>query len=65
MGTVPFELYDPKTVREMVRVRCNDAKRLGSEIIVTASPDDNYVMNKHAIGDVQIVDLFSMLNDRC
>ena len=65
VGTVPFELYDPKTVREMVRVRCNDAKRLGSEIIVTASPDDNYVMNKHAIGDVQIVDLFSMLNDRC
>ena len=65
VGTVPFELYDPKTVREMVRVRCNDAKRMGSEVIITASPDDTYLMSKYAIDGIRIVDLFALLNERC
>jgi Fe-S oxidoreductase len=65
VGTVPFELYDPKTVREMVRVRCNDAKRLGGQIIITVSPDDTYLMSKYAVDDIRIVDLFTLLNERC
>ncbi len=65
VGTVPFELYDPKTVREMVRVRCNDAKRLGGEIVITASPDDTYIMSRYAVEGIQVVDLFALLNERC
>ena len=65
VGTVPFELYDPKTVREMVRVRCNDAKRLGSELMITASPDDTYIMSKYAVEGIRIADLFALLKERC
>ena len=65
VGTVPFENYAPEVVREMVKVRCDDAQRLGSELIVTASPDDYYVMSKYATGSVKIADLFDILNKIC
>lgn len=65
VGTIPFERYDPKTVREMVRIRCGDARRLGSDIIVTASPDDYYIMSRYATDGIQILDIFDLLNKHC
>ena len=65
IGTVPFDMYDPATVREMVHVRCEDAQRMGSRLIITASPDDYYIMSKHAYGPVKIADIFEILNQSC
>ena len=64
IGTVPFDVYAPEVVKEMVAVRCADAQRLGSKVIVTASPDDFYIMSKYAVG-VKIFDIFEMLNKAC
>ena len=63
VGTVPFDIISPETVREMVRVRVGDAARMGSEAVVTASPDDFYLMKKYARG-MKIVDLFALLCGR-
>lgn len=60
IGTVPFDLISPETVNEMVRVRVEDAKRMGSEAIATVSPDDFYLMQKYA-RDMKIIDLFGVL----
>lgn len=65
IGTVPFDMYAPKVVREMVNVRCDDAQRLGSRLIVTASPDDFYLMSKYANGAVKIADIYEILNSIC
>ena len=40
VGTPLLAGYDPGVVRRMVEVRLDDARRLGSPIILTASPDD-------------------------
>ena len=64
IGTVPFDVYAPEVVKEMVAVRCADAQRLGSKAIVTASPDDYYLMSKYAVG-VKICDIFEILNKIC
>lgn len=64
IGTVPFDVYAPEVVKEMVAVRCDDALRLGSKAIVTASPDDYYLMSKYAVG-VKIFDIFEILNKLC
>ena len=61
VGTIPFDFISPATVREMVRVRVDDARRMGSEAIVAASPDDAYLLRKYAV-DMKILDLVSLLN---
>ena len=65
IGTVPFQLYAPEVVREMVAVRCDDAVRLGCDIIVTASPDDFMLMRKYAPNGVHIEDIYNILNSCC
>lgn len=62
VGTVPFEQYDPHVVKNMVAVRVEDAQRLDSNKILTASPDDYYVMSKYAPETAEIVDIFSLLD---
>lgn len=64
VGTVPFEKIAPETTKEMVRVRTDDARRMGSSAMVTVSPDDYYVLNKYAV-DMEILDLFTLLNEQC
>lgn len=65
IGTVPFDLYAPEAVRQMVRVRCEDALRLGSSFIITASPDDSYLMGKYACGGVETADIYDILDSLC
>lgn len=65
VGTVPFDMYAPEVVTQMVRVRCEDAVRLGSSLIITASPDDYYVMSKYAIDGVKIADIYEILDGLC
>ena len=65
VGTVPLDFYDPVVVKEMVRVRCEDALRLDSHVLVTASPDDFWLMRRYALADVEIVDLFALLDGLC
>lgn len=65
VGTVPFELYAPEVVREMVAVRCDDALRLGCDTIVTASPDDCMIMDKYAPDGVRVMDIYDILNKTC
>ena len=62
IGTIPLYFYAPHVVREMVRVRCEDALRIGSRKIITASPDDYWIMSRFAYGGVEIHDLFSVLD---
>ena len=65
IGTVALDFYDPITVKEMVRVRCEDALRLDSHVIVTASPDDFWLMSRYALEGVEIRDLFTLLDEQC
>lgn len=65
IGTVPFDMYAPEVVSQMVRVRCEDAVRLGSGLIITASPDDFYLMNKYAADGVKIADIYDILDGLC
>jgi len=65
IGTVPFSEYAPEVVKQMVRVRCEDAIRLGSDCIVTASPDDYYIMKRFALEGIRVVDIFEILAGLC
>lgn len=62
VGTVPFEKIAPETVREMVRVRVEDARRMGANAMIAASADDYYVLEKYS-RDMKIIDLFKLLNE--
>jgi len=64
IGTVPFAFTAPAVVKEMVRVRVEDALRMESNAIVTASPDDYYIMKKYAQG-IEILDLVELLFTQC
>ena len=55
---------DIQKVVDMVRVRTDDARRMGSAAMVTVSPDDYYVLSKYAV-DMEILDLFTLLNEQC
>ena len=65
IGTVMMDGYEPVVCREMVLTRLNDAKRLGCSTLITASPDDYYLMNKYAPDGFEIVDLFKLLAENC
>lgn len=65
IGTVPFDVYAPEVAAQMVRVRCEDAVRLGSNLIITASPDDFYIMSKYATDGVKIADIYEILDGLC
>lgn len=64
IGTIPFEQIAPETVREMVRVRVEDAVRMGATAMIAASADDYYILTKYA-KDMQIIDLFNLLSELC
>ena len=49
----------------MVEVRLDDARRIGSNAIITASPDDSFIMGKYAADDVTIIDLFGLIDSNC
>lgn len=49
----------------MVEVRLDDARRIGSSVIITASPDDSYIMGKYAAEDITIVDIFGLIDANC
>ena len=65
IGTPLLYLYDPTVVQRMVQVRLDDARRLGSTVILTASTDDYYLMSQVEKTDVTIQDLFALLNNCC
>ena len=62
IGTVVFDFFAPKVIKEMVRVRCEDAQRLGSNVIVTASPDDFWIMRRYAPDGMEILDIYALLD---
>ena len=65
VGTVVLDEYDPVAVKNMVRVRCEDAQRLDIDTIFTASPDDYYIMSKYALDGIKILDIYQVLADNC
>ncbi len=65
VGTPLMECLDPTVVRRMVGVRLDDARRIGSDTIITASPDDFDLMSRYAREDVRILDLFRLLAESC
>ena len=65
IGTPPLYLYDASVVLRMVQVRLDDARRLGSPVVLTASPDDYYLMSRVSSADVKIQDLFTLLDEYC
>ena len=62
IGTPIMDLYDPDVTRHMVEVRCEDAERIGSHVIITCSPDDYTIMKKYAEKNIEILDLFSLID---
>ncbi len=65
IGTPLMELYDAQVTRHMVQVRLDDARRLHSSAIITASADDYYIAGKYTEDDVKIIDLFALLDENC
>lgn len=65
VGTAIMECYDPYVAKRMVEVRLDDARRIGSNAIITASPDDSFIMGKYAADDVTIIDLFGLIDSNC
>lgn len=65
VGTPLMECYDADVARHMVEVRMDDARRIGSDVILACSADDMYLMSKYAEADIQVVDLFVLLNKNC
>lgn len=57
--------HSPQVVRSMVATRADDAKRIGSSCIITACPDCQDLMSRYGTGDVEIVDLFALLDKNC
>ncbi|MBQ3211500.1 MAG: (Fe-S)-binding protein [Oscillospiraceae bacterium] len=62
VGNPIMECYDSSVAKRMVAVRCDDARRINSNVIITASPDDYYIMNKYADKDIRIVDIYDLIN---
>lgn len=62
IGTPIMDYYDSNVVELMVRVRCDDARRINSNSIITCCPDDYYLMKKYADPDMSIIDLFELLS---
>ena len=65
VGTAIIDGYAPEVAKAMVKTRLEDAARLGSSKIITASPDDSYIMKKYVTDEFEIVDLFTLLNENC
>lgn len=65
IGTVMMDGYDPTVCKSMVATRLSDAGRLGCSTMITASPDDYYLMKKYASDGFEIVDLFELLDSNC
>lgn len=66
IGTAILDGYAPEVAREMVRVRFEDAERLGCSTLLAASPDDVYVLSKYVAGDERkVIDLIALINTLC
>ena len=63
-GGPVMDVYAPNVVKEIVSVREQDAIRMGSNCIITASPSDYYVMTTKG-GAVSYQDLFALLDANC
>ncbi len=63
-GGPVMNVYAPDVVKKIVDVREQDAIRMGSNCIITASPSDYYVMTTEG-GTVSYQDLFALLDANC
>lgn len=62
VGNPIMECYDSTVAKRMVKVRCDDARRINSNVIITASADDYYLMSKYADKDIEIIDIYELIN---
>lgn len=62
VGNPIMECYDSTVAKRMVKVRCDDARRINSKVIITASADDYYIMSKYADEDIEIIDIYELIN---
>lgn len=65
VGTAIMDCYDSAVSKEMVRVRFEDAERLGCSTLLAASPDDAYLLAKYASGERKAIDLIQLINSLC
>lgn len=65
IGTPLMEMFDANVVKQMVRVRMDDARRIESPAIIAASADDMYLMDKYKADDMAIYDIFELLDSNC
>lgn len=61
-GGAVLNSYSPEVVSNMVRVRKEDALRIGSKCIITACPDCQDLMARAGSEDVEILDLYRLLD---
>lgn len=64
-GGAVLNSYSPEIVRKMIVTRQDDAMRIGSRCIVTACPDCYDLMCRYGVDDVEVMDLFEMVNENC
>lgn len=64
-GGPVLNAHSPQVVRSMVATRADDAKRIGSKCIITACPDCQDLMSRYDTGEVEIIDLFALLDQNC
>ena len=64
-GGPVLNAHAPQVVRSMVSMRADDARRIGSKCIITACPDCQDIMSGCDTGDVEIMDLFTLLDQNC
>jgi Fe-S oxidoreductase len=57
--------YAHDVIGKIVRVREEDALRIGSSCIITACPSCYYLMSTNSGGDVEYMDLFITLDNQC
>ena len=65
VGTVMMDGYDTAVSQAMVKTRLDDAHRLGCSTVLTASPDDSYIMKKYSSDGFKVIDIFELLDSNC
>ncbi len=64
-GGAVLDSISPGTVKEIVRVREEDAERMGYGCIVTACPDCLELMTRYGLEGVRVQDIFELLDGNC
>lgn len=64
-GGPVINAHSPQVAQAMAASRLEDAKRIGSDCIITACPSCQVLMSTVSDGTVEVLDLFRLLDENC